>query len=205
MKRRDDLLVTLKDKVVEAIKAGKKDEAITLVQELYEKFKPLHDRYCDWINLLFVYIAKKLGEEAVKDATEMLVTKIYPPMFEQLKKLSYEQLVNAVVELHKAHYSKFYVVEDEEKTVIVVTGCNSGGGRILRDGLPQLPRKEGLTKKAWPWSFNKEGFPYYCVHAYFFNKLFKQLGLNIEVQWGKMYDEKGNPIDESCKYVIYKK
>lgn len=45
MKRRDDLLQGPKDKAIEAIKKGNKEEAIRCAQELYEDFYPLHGRY----------------------------------------------------------------------------------------------------------------------------------------------------------------
>jgi len=59
-------------------------------------------------------------------------------------------------------------------------------------------------KKAYPWSFNRVGFPYYCAHAYFLNELFKELGLKIKIEYGRQYDDKGNKIDEPCKYIVYK-
>jgi len=43
MIRRDDLLVGPKEKAIEAVKAGNKEEAIRYIQELYEEFRPLHD------------------------------------------------------------------------------------------------------------------------------------------------------------------
>ncbi|UCB49489.1 MAG: hypothetical protein JSW56_00870 [Deltaproteobacteria bacterium] len=65
-------------------------------------------------------------------------------------------------------------------------------------------RQNPITKKAYPWSFNRIGFPYYCAHATFFNELWKDLGITAQLQWGRQYDDQGNKIDEPCKYIIYK-
>lgn len=84
---------------------------------------------------------------------------------------------------------------------MVITGCNARG-RLMRDGMAK--RQNAITKKAYPWSFNRIGFPYYCAHATFFNELWKDLGITAQLQWGRQYDDQGNKIDEPCKYIIYK-
>lgn len=156
------------------------------------------------VSLLLVYIGRKLGEEAVYDATNFFMYGIYPPFFAQMKGLSHEQLIEAVCRMHQAHYSEFHLVDDDDKTTVMITGCSSGGGRLMRDGQPPLAKKEGITQKAWPWSFNRVGFPYYCVHAFPIYEIFKEMGIPIEIQWGRHYDEEGKPTDEPCKYIIYK-
>jgi hypothetical protein len=101
----------------------------------------------------------------------------------------------------RAHYSEFHAEEDDEKSVAAVTGCGAGG-RLIKDGIAK--RQGATTKKAYPWSFNRVGFPYYCSRGYFLNELWKELGLKAELQWGRQYDDKGNRIDEPCKYVVCK-
>ena len=193
-----------KEKAIDAIRGGKQDEAVSCVEQVHSSFKPLHDRYCDMVSLLLTYIGQKLGEEAVYEATCLFVHEIYPPVIGQLKGASHEQLVEAICRMHTTHYTEFHLIEDDEKTTVMITGCSSGGGRLLRDGQPPLAKREGVTRRAWPWSFNRIGFPYYCVHAYVFNDIFRELGLPMEVQWGRQYDDEGKPIDEPCKYLIFR-
>jgi len=193
-----------KEKAIDAIRTGKQEEAVSYVEELYNSFKPLHDRYCDMVSLLLTYIGQKLGEEAVYEATRLFMYEIYPLVVGKLKGASHEQLVKAICRMHAAHYTEFHLVDDDDKTTVAITGCRSGGGRLLRDGQPPLAKKEGVTEQARHWSFNRVGFPYYCVHASPLNDIFKEAGVPVEIQWGRQYDEKGNPIDEPCKYVIYK-
>lgn len=98
-------------------------------------------------------------------------------------------------------YSEFHVEEDDKKFVVAVTGCNNGG-RLIRDGIAK--QQNALTKKAYPWCCSRVGVPHYCIHAAFFNEIFKELGLKVELQWGKQYDDRGKQIDEPSKYIIFK-
>lgn len=84
-------------------------------------------------------------------------------------------------------YSEFYVEEDDEKFVMAMAGCNSGD-TLIRDDIAKK-RQNALTKKAYPWWFNRVGIPYYRIHAAIINEIFKELGLSIKLQWGEQYDD----------------
>ena len=202
MKRRDDLLQGPKEKAVEALNQDNKTEALKYIHELYEEFRPLHDRYVEIVNSLLTFIGKKFGEEAVVEATQYYVEQTATSMFTRMKTLNHEQLVSAFVNLHRKHYNGFYVEEDDEKTVITITECNVGA-RLLKDGIV-AQQEGGLTKEAWHWSFNRTGVPYYCIHGYVFNNIFKRLGVPVVVEWGKQYDDKGKATGEPCRYTIRK-
>ncbi len=202
MKRRDDLLQGPKEKAVEALNQDEKTEALKYIHELYEEFRPLHDRYVEIVNSLLTFIGKKLGEEAVAEATQYYVGQTATSMFTRMKTLNHEQLVSALVDLHRKHYNGFYVEENDEKTVITVLECNVGA-RLLKDRIV-TQQEGGLTKKAWHWSFNRAGVPYYCIHAHVFNNIFKRLGVPVVVEWGKQYDDKGKTTGEPCRYIIRK-
>jgi hypothetical protein len=201
MVRRNDLLVGPKEKAIEAVKAGNKEEAIKYIQELYEEFRPLHDRYGDWAQSLLSFIAKKLGEEAVEEALRQIVLDVYKDRWGKMKNMSHEEIVKMWCQLWKSHYSDFYVEEDEEKTVFVVSYCNSGG-RIQKEGKARGRR----TSKPYPWSFNQAGVSYYCCHEGVFNQMFKELGLDfIKFEYCNQFDDEGKPTGCPCKVIIYKK
>ena len=168
MIRRDDLLVGPKEKAIEAVKAGNKEEAIRYIQELYEEFRPLHDRYSEWAQSLLSFIAEKLGEEAVEEALKRIFLDVYKDRWGKMKNMSHEEIVKMWCQLWRSHYSDFYVEEDEEKTVFVVSYCNSGG-RIQKEGKARGRR----TSKPYPWSFNQAGVSYYCCHEGFLIRCLK--------------------------------
>jgi hypothetical protein len=202
MKKRDELLIGPKEKAEEALNKNEKAQALKHISELYEEFRPIHDRYVESINSLLTFVSQKLGEEAVAEAARHYVEQTTSGMFARMKTLNHEQLVRALADLHRKHYSRFYVEEDSDKTVITVAECNVGA-RLLKDGIAQ--REGGLTKKTWPWSFNSAGVPYYCLHAHVFNDLFQKLGVPVEITWGKQYDDEGKATGETCRYIIRKK
>ncbi len=201
MARRDDFLIGPKEKAVEAIKAGKTKEALGYLNEVYEQFHALHDAYTNDISLLEGTLAQAQGDKWYEAFERKKVIELLGPKYERYKGMSAEQKVGAICNSMRAHFSEFHVEEDDEKFVVAMTGCNAGG-RLVRDSIAK--RQGAITKKAYPWSFDRVGFPYYCVHAYFLNELFKELGINVKIEYGRQYDDQGNKINEPCKYYVYK-
>ncbi len=199
MRRRDDLMVGPKEKAIEAVKAGKRDEAIRYIQELYQEFKPLHDRYGDWIQTLLNFIADKLGEGAVEKALEKTFHDVYKERLILSKNLTPEEMAKSWAQSHRTHFSDFSIEEDDEKIVINIPYCGSGG-RIQKE-----TKAEGKTKKAYPWSFGEPGVCYYCCHETIFTKFSKDLGLDWRrYECNKQFDDEGKPTGKPCRWIIYK-
>ena len=201
MKRRDDFLIGPKEKAAEAIKEGKTEDALRYLDEVHNQFHRLHDAYGNTQDFFMGALAEIKGEEWLVEFDRKRVREFFYKGFQAYKDKSVEERVKGICDNMRAHFSEFHVEEDDEKFTVVLTGCNAGG-RLLRDGISV--RNKAVTKKETPWGFNKVGFPYYCIHATIFNEIFKELGLNMEIKWGKQYDDNGNKINEPCRYLIYK-
>jgi len=202
MARRDEFLIGPKEKAVEAIRAGKIQEALGYLNDVNEQFHKLHDAYSNHLSLLLGTLAETQGDKWYEAFDRKTVFEMFRAKYERWRDMSPEQRVEDICNSHRAHYSEFHVEEDGEKFVVVMTGCGAGG-RLVRDGIAK--RQNAITRKAYPWSFNRAGFPYYCSHGYHLNALWKELGIKAELQWGRQYDDQGNRIDEPCKYIVYKK
>ncbi len=78
--------------------------------------------------------------------------------------LTPEELVVVIAEEFRAHFSgpgregAIWVIEEADRYRIVLDPCGSGG-RMRKTEL------FGVTKKTYPWSWNKSGVPYYCIHC----------------------------------------
>ena len=201
IKRRDDFLIGPKEKAIEAIKAGKTQEALKYLDIVAEQFRRLHDSYGNDINRMFGRLAEAYGEEWFEHYVGDQVTRDFTIRFTPWKNLTTEEKVEGVCAIHRAHYSEFHVEEDDEKFSVVITACNAGG-RLIRDGI--AGQENSLMKKAYPWAFNQVGLPYYCIHANYTSQVFKNLGLKMEIKWGRQYDDQGHQINEPCRYIIYK-
>lgn len=200
MKRREDFNIGPKEKLIEAIKTGETEKAIHYTNELYEMFRGMHDGFINTISLMHGKLAEAYGEEWLEGFTRKRMAR-WRSIFQTMKEMAPEQRVKRICEIHRPMYSKFHVEEEEEKFVVVITECNNGG-RLIRDGIAK--QQNALTLKAYPWCFNQVGVPYYCIHAAIFNEIFKELGLAIEIHWGRQYDEQGKSVDEPCRYIIFK-
>jgi len=201
MVRRDDFLIGPKEKAVEAIKAGRTEEALGYLNEVHEQSHKLHDAYCNHLSLLLGTLAELQGDEWYEAFDRKTVFDLFREKYSRWLDMSPEEMVADISNSQRAHFNEFHVEEDEEKFAVVITGCNAGG-RLVRDRIAK--KQNAVTKKAHPWSFNRVGFPYYCSHGYMLNDLWKELGVKAELQWGAQYDDQGNKIDDPCKYIVYK-
>jgi hypothetical protein len=200
MKRREDFQIGPKERLVGAIKSGNKEDALQYANELYEMFRSMHDGFVNSISLMHGKLAEANGEEWLEGFTRDRMSR-WKTVFQAMKDMTPEERVRMICDIQRAMYSQFHVDEDEKKFVISITGCNNGG-RLIRDGIAK--KQNALTKNAYPWCFNKVGVPHYCIHAAIWAEIFKALELPIEVEWGRQYDDEGKPVDEPCKYIIYK-
>ncbi len=210
-KRWDDLTVTLKDKAIQAVRSGDTERAVELIEELNTASRNVHDRYCEYVSVLLTYVARAFGEEKVKDAAEFMVNNVHKRvLLGPLKNAEHDKVVEATTRTHRNHWSEFFVEEDDEKTVVTLTCCGSGG-RMMKEGkyenTDRQPLMGGITKKAYPWSFDKVGVPYYCVHCAIYNLLWPEwdMGFRRVLEYGRQFDDDGNPVNEPCRVVIYKK
>lgn len=201
MRRRDDLKIGPREKAIEAIESGKKEEAIQYIGELVEEFRPLHDRYGDWILSLLGFIKDQLGEGAVKEALRKTFMDVYRERASSLAKMSHEEIIRRYCQGLRSHYSEFYLEEDDEKTTIVIPYCGSGG-RMQKEEKGR-GRK---TQKAYLWSFNQKGVSYYCCHEAVFQSLYREMGIEfIRYEYSPQFDNEGKATGDACRWVIYKK
>lgn len=196
-----DYLTSFKEKTAKAIKEEKTEEALKHLGEVNEQFRRMHDFLVNWVSACYGKLAEAYGEEWLVPFNREVFYEQYGPRFESFKDMTPEQRLKAQLDGFRCNYHEFEVEEDDEKYIVKITGCNNGG-RLIRDGIAK--RQNAVTKKAYPWSFDRVGFPYYCIHANHFMELWDKFGVKIKILWGRQYDDGGNKIDEPCIYYIYK-
>lgn len=214
MIRRDDLSKPLLSRVLEAIEKGDKEEAIAAANKMWAETDSVRQITAEIANSLLTYIAKQLGEEKIYDAWEYVGNEVHKPRMEEVAKLDHEQVIDAYATFMRALGSDFVVEQDDEKAVVTVNCCGSAGvlrkeGKFDNTDRTYPLTNFGTTKQAHPWSFNKKGMSYYCVHGpVWFNILPHKWGvaqdLIVYETWGRQFDDAGNPVNEPCKVVIRK-
>ncbi|MFC1914008.1 hypothetical protein ACFLXF_01905 [Chloroflexota bacterium] len=198
-KRRADLEVSPKDKAIEAVKVGDKEEALKYIEELYQLPKGYHDRAVEIITFFLDLVANKMGGGAVEEAWRGIGKAVFEDRYISVfKTMTPEEIARYFALVHISHYSDFYIEEDEEKFVVYISYCGTGGKM-------QKERKGDSVSKAYPWSYDEKGVSYYCAHESIFNKLFREWGYDrIKFEYGRQFDEKGKPAGGVCRYIIYK-
>jgi hypothetical protein len=198
------------DKTIEAIDEGNREQAKAYAQQLWDEGRPLHDLMGDMVALILTYVGETVGEDAVEDALRYTGERLWKPIVATMKAEGVEQLAQIFAAFLRAHGVDFHVEEDEEKFAFVAKYCTSGG-RMMKEGKIDTSKRHpfnlGTTKKAYPWSFDQTGVPYYCCHCSLWMQIqSKEWGMDIiEHRFGRQFDDNGNPIDEPCKTFIYKK
>jgi len=197
-------------RIIRAVIRGRDELAVELCDILKEERIILHDFFADACTALYTWIGRNLGEEKLEDMfvysfEQSALRQIYNLLDIEIERgLEAYVLARAGWVAHSCsgageHGGAFSLAEDDEKFTFIMDPCGSGG-RLWRKGRYEPPFEFGLTKKAYPWSYNRENFPYYCVHCSFLNELlpYKHLGY---INW---------PVDppveamDVCKWHLYK-
>ncbi len=209
----NDLGLSTSHMIEKAIDEGRYDDAKKLARYYIPEGKSLHDLFCDWIWDIFTKTGEKQGEEAVYELCKATQeTWMMKRTWKGLSKMTVEERVQVNAEVMRSHRCGpgqdgcIEIIEDENRYSIKMDPCGSGG-RMRRgdpvDGTPSrlgAPYNFGVTKKAYPWSWNRRNVPYYCIHC--------AINEILPIQWG------GYPLwvtgyaddaSKPCYWHFYKK
>lgn len=173
-----DLGASTPEKIVEAIDAGRYEEAKALAMYMVPEGKSLHDLFCDWIWDMLTKTAETQGEEGVyRLLRSTQETWMMKRTWKGLSKMSVEERVYVNAEVMRSHrcgpkqLGDIEIIEDEHRYSIKMDPCGSGG-RMRRgdpvEGTPSRlgpPYNFGATKRGYPWSWGRKNVPYYCIHC----------------------------------------
>lgn len=207
---RPELALTALEKCKTAIGLGDRDEALRQAQAIWDEWRPLHDLYVDMSGLFCTFIRDRMGENAVEEAWRFIGERVWKPVLMQIRDSgSTDLLVQVYAGFLRAHGHRFTVVEDEEKTSFIMHFCASGG-MLMRDGKNEdssrHPVNIAVVKTRADWTFNRP-LSAYCVHTPLWMGIMpKEWGWDVfESTFGRQFDENGQPVDEPCVAMIYRK
>jgi hypothetical protein len=155
------------DRVIEAIEAGDKDNAKKMARRMYNEFLSMHDLYRNWAAATLSFIGDRFGDTVLEEAMDAGVKSWWLPNLEKMPQgedaASLKARVKMFVAGLRAHLMPLHIEEDDEKIVLQMRPCGSGGRLVLEgkydgpDGLRTLKGKQLLT-------YGRETFPVYCAH-----------------------------------------
>jgi hypothetical protein len=205
-----ELTTPVMERIIGSIREDKIDRAVALCDLLKEERIILHDFFADACTALYTWIGTNLGEERLKDMftfsfEQSARRQIYDIVDPALKRgLEAFTLARGGWVAHSCsgageHGGAFRLEEDDEKFTFVLDPCGSGG-RLWRKRRYEPPLSFARTERSYPWSYNRKGFPYYCVHCSFLNELLPYAHLGF-INW---------PVDppehamDVCRWHLYK-
>jgi hypothetical protein len=197
-------------RIIKAIRRGEDRKALSLCDDLKEERILLHDFFADTCTALFTWVGSNLGEERLYDMFTFIFEQSAQRQIFDLLNMDIDRGLEATLLVRGGwvahscsgageHGGAFRLEEDDEKFTFIMDPCGSGG-RLWRKGRYETPYDFAVTSKAYPWTFNREGLPYYCVHCPFLNELLPMQYLGFPT-WP--VDPPTHAMDE-CRWYVYK-
>src|ERR1700689_782659 len=150
------------DRLTEAIDAGNLEGAKKLARRMYNEFLSMHDLYRNWTAATLSFVGRRFGDKGLEEAMDEGVKAWWVPSLDKMP-----QGVRARVKMFaaglRAHLQPLHIEEDDEKVVIQMRPCGSGGRLVLEgkyegpDALLTIEGKQFLT-------YGRDSFPVYCAH-----------------------------------------
>ncbi len=177
--------------VREAVRTGKIDEALKLIDYGCFEDKMMHDSMCSFVDDTLTYLAG-FGEEKVYE----VVSKRYAPMARRWLSDTpgVEESLQRGIEYQRGHGGNATITEESDRYVVRCDPCGSGG---------QLRRSKnvGTLKKAYPWTWGRSSVPYYCVHCAVLWEIVPVELRGYPIRISIM----GNKPEDPCIHYYYKK
>ncbi len=153
------------DRLTAAIEAGDKDKAKRIAQRMYNEFRSMHDLYRDWTTATLSFVGRKFGDEALEEAMTEGVgawwlpnPEKFPPGAEALR----QRIKMFVAGIH-GHLQPLHIEEDDDKVVIRMEPCGSGG-RLALEGKYEGPNAFLTLDTPQQLTYGRDSFPVYCAH-----------------------------------------
>ena len=153
------------DRLTEAVDAGDTEKAKQIAKRMYNEFLSMHDLYRNWTTAMLSEIGKRFGDQALEEIMTEGVKAWWLPNLEKMAQGSptMAQRIKMFVAGLRGHLQPMNIVEDEEKVVIQMQPCGSGG-RLVLEGKYEGPNAFLTVEKPQRMTYNRANFPVYCAH-----------------------------------------
>jgi len=160
------------DLALEAIDDGDLEKARYWCRREAETKNLTHDMFVDWLAALCSYICEQSGEETVVQVIrELMVAKFSNAASVAERRTLIEEKglrawVTWCIDLARQHHSYpgLTVTEDDEKIIITLNPCGSGG-RLINAGLFEGEHGYRKLHRPGPHTWGETDIPVYCVHC----------------------------------------
>ncbi len=150
------------DRLVETIRRGDAEGAERLAHRMYNEFLSMHDLYRNWTAATLSFIGRRFGDAALEEAMDEGVKSWWLPNLEKMPQALRARVKMFVAGL-RGHLQPLHIEEDDEKIVIQMRPCGSGG-RLVLEGKYDGPDAFLTVKGKQLLTYGRDSFPVYCAH-----------------------------------------
>lgn len=152
------------DRLSEAIEAGDTEKAKQIAKRMYNEFLSMHDLYRNWTTAMLSAIGRRFGDQVLDEIMTEGVKAWWLPNLEKMAASStLSQRIRMFVAGLRGHLQPMHIEEDDEKVVIQMQPCGSGG-RLVLEGKYEGPNAFLTVEKPQRMTYNRANFPVYCAH-----------------------------------------
>lgn len=162
------------DRVTAAIEAGDARQATRLAERMYNEFLSMHDLYRNWITATLSAVGQRFGDEVLDEIMTEGVKAWWGPTLEKMpdtapdaspeqRAENMKKKIKMFVAGLRGHLQPMHIEEDDEKVVIQMRPCGSGG-RLVLEGKYDGPDAFHTVEKPQRMTYHRENFPVYCAH-----------------------------------------
>jgi len=188
------------DLIKDSADSGDFEKTKRRAEQLHTRAVNIHDTYRDWVTGLLSFIGRQYGDEVLRQALEESMTPIVLSTQEVLEKeTDIRKRVRFFVRFMHSHWQPLDIIEDDEKFILKMLPCGSGG-RMIQEGKYGPPLNYLKVKKAQPITYWKEDFPVYCCHGPIWNSI--PLAHGRKPMFLEICSEK--PGEEPCEFWLFK-
>lgn len=190
---------TNKEKIFEALERND-HEAICECAEIAEKvFLNVNYSQANFFSCLLSFLGESFGDEAVRKGLMYVAEYAWKDAYSSLLRDKWK-VVDFWLNNYNCATFDFDIEEDEEKLLILINECKTGGKIICES------KKIGVSKEPAEWCYNRTDIPYYCSHCKINKEIIpRMLGYDYcEFECGVVRNADGKFVQNPCKMIIYK-
>ena len=155
---------------MEALEKGDIEKAKFWIRRQDDTKDIVHDAYLRWVTGLLDRIYKRWGEneaiEALRDSTQVFSVPLARMKTTIIEAGGVEAWMEIFVDFMRQHsmYPNVTIEEDDEKFIITMQPCGSGG-RLIDAGAYEGPFGYAKIKEAGCHTWGEKDVPIYCAHC----------------------------------------
>jgi hypothetical protein len=202
------------DRVLERLDEGDIEGARVAAQHMFNEFEAMHRLYRRWVTATLTEVVRRWGRDALAEVMEAGVRAWWLPNLRKLMEGTDDvaQRVRWFASGLRGHLVGLTVREDDEKVVVEMAPCGSGG-RMIMEGGYEPPDDFASLDPDPELTYGLPDCPIYCAHQPLMEKLsIERYGHPFVVVEPAAYcttrraPEVPGPAEarEHCAFVVYK-